>query len=128
MEINAVPNASELNKPHHIRSNKENSKPTEIYIKKPRTCTLLDVSVSAFDSPRSNRNDFVFLFFVRLGLQAKLEGSYQSLSALLRRKATGGTSSIGYGSGESSECNANRQRMEDIPFDRSNGRHGKNER
>lgn len=44
MENNSVSNASELNKPHHIRSNKENSKPTDIYIKKPRTCTLLDVS------------------------------------------------------------------------------------
>ncbi|KAJ6645597.1 Histone deacetylase complex subunit [Pseudolycoriella hygida] len=39
---NSLQNASELNKPHHIRSNKENSKPTDIYIKKPRTCTLLD--------------------------------------------------------------------------------------
>lgn len=28
----------------HVRSNKENSKPTEFYFKKPRTCTLLDVS------------------------------------------------------------------------------------
>lgn len=33
--------ASTNNKPH-IRSNKENSKPIEVYIKKPRTCTLLE--------------------------------------------------------------------------------------
>lgn len=30
---------------HNVRSNKENSKPVQIYIKKPRTCTLLDVSI-----------------------------------------------------------------------------------
>lgn len=34
--------ASKTTPSHHIRSNKENSKPPEIYIKKPRSCTLLD--------------------------------------------------------------------------------------
>lgn len=35
-----------------VRSNKENSKPTttEVYIKKPRTCTLLDVNIIRFYS------------------------------------------------------------------------------
>ncbi|XP_037033626.1 histone deacetylase complex subunit SAP130-A isoform X2 [Bradysia coprophila] len=42
LDNNTVSIAAEISKQHHIRSNKENSKPADIYIKKPRTCTLLD--------------------------------------------------------------------------------------
>lgn len=64
-------------------SNKENAKPTEIIIKKPRTCNLLDVGLSF-------RSELFGMFRFELfpGLQAKLEGGEQSLPALLGRKAS----------------------------------------
>lgn len=109
MDNNSVSNAAEVNKPHHIRSNKENSKPADIYIKKPRTCTLLDVSnarwhlsvVAAFIASVSK---FPFV----AGLQTKLESGHQSFSTLFGCETSWRTSSIRYGFGQSSECIANR--------------------
>lgn len=58
------------------------------------------------------------------GLQAKLEGSYQSFPTLFGCETSWRTSSIRHGFSQPSERFANGKRMEDISFDCANGRFG----
>lgn len=95
------------------------SKNVDVVIKKPRTCALLDVSSSRFAL-------FVPTLILRhfLGIQANVEGHEQPFPAIFRREAAGGAQTFRRRFVQPGARLAEGQRMENLPFELTNGRLG----